>query len=59
MKYFLVHNYSKNTKEKIAIFNLNGGASIRWEDLKDVNGLKESKLTWKKFEKYFRKVYLS
>jgi hypothetical protein len=42
-KYFKVHNYSKNTKEKISIFNLNGGASLLWEDLKEVKGLKESK----------------
>jgi hypothetical protein len=54
-----VHNYSKNTKEKIGIFNRNGGLSIWWEYLKDVKGLKESKLTWKRFKKYFRKPYLS
>jgi hypothetical protein len=57
-KYFRVHNYSENTKENISIFNLNGGASIWWEDLKNVKGIKESKLTWKQFEKYFRKAYL-
>jgi hypothetical protein len=44
-KYFRVHNYLENTKAKITIFNLNGGASIWWEDLKEVKGLKESKLT--------------
>jgi hypothetical protein len=33
-KYFQVHNYLENTKEKITIFNLNGGASIWWEYLK-------------------------
>jgi hypothetical protein len=43
-KYFRVHNYSKNTKAKISIFNLNGGSSIWWEDLKEVKGLKERKL---------------
>jgi hypothetical protein len=53
-----VHNYSENTKEKIAIFNMNGGASIWWEDLKEVKGFKESKLIWKQLEKYFRKAYL-
>jgi hypothetical protein len=42
---FPVHNYSENTKENIAIFNLNGGASIWWEYLKDVKGLKEIKIT--------------
>jgi hypothetical protein len=30
---------------KIAIFNLNGGTLIWWEDLKEVKGLKENKLT--------------
>jgi hypothetical protein len=58
-KYFLVHNYSENTREWISIFNLNRGASIWWEDLKEVKGLKERELTWKKFEKYFRKSYVS
>jgi hypothetical protein len=46
-------------KEKVAIFNLNGGSSIWWEDLKNINGLKESNLTWKQFENYFKKAYLS
>jgi len=53
-----VHNYSENTKEKITIFNMNGGDSIWWEDLKYVKGLKERNLTWKQFNKYFRKAYL-
>jgi hypothetical protein len=39
-KYFWVHNYSDNTKERISIFNLNGGDSIWWEDLKEIKGLK-------------------
>jgi hypothetical protein len=40
-KYFQVHSYSKNTKERISIFNLNGGDSIWWEYLKEIRGLKE------------------
>ena len=44
-KCFQVHNYSDNTKARIAVFNLNGGASIWWEDLKEIKGIKESKLT--------------
>jgi hypothetical protein len=35
------------------MFNLNGGASIWWEDLKEIKRIKERKLTWKQFEKYF------
>ena len=37
---------------------MNGGDSICWEYLKEIKGLKETKLTWKQFEKYFRKAYL-
>jgi len=46
-KYFWVHNYLENTKENITNFNFNGGASMWWEDLKEIKVLKESKLTWK------------
>jgi hypothetical protein len=42
---FPLHNYSKNTKVKIFVFNDNGGYSIWWEDLKEVKGLKERNLT--------------
>jgi hypothetical protein len=58
-KYFRVHNYSKNLKSRIAIFNLNGKASIWWEDLRNVKGICEKDLSWGKFEKYFKKKYLS
>jgi hypothetical protein len=58
-KYFRVHDYSENLKARIAIFNLNGKASIWWEDLRNVKGVHEKDLSWKQFEKYFRKQYLS
>jgi hypothetical protein len=57
--YFKVHDYSKNLKARIAIFNLNGKASIWWEDLRNVKGIHEKDLSWKQFEKYFKKKYLS
>jgi hypothetical protein len=53
MNYFHVYNYFDNNMARITIFNLNGGGSIWWEDLKDIKGSKERKLSWKKFEKYF------
>jgi hypothetical protein len=43
----------------VATFNLNGKASIWWEDLKNVKGVHEEDLSWEQFEKYFRKKYLS
>jgi hypothetical protein len=56
--YFRVHNYSDNTKERIAMFNLNGGASIWWEHLKEIKRIKVIKLTSKQFERHFCKAYL-
>jgi hypothetical protein len=58
-KYFRVHDYSKNLKAQIVIFNLNGKASIWWEDLRNVKGIHEKDLSWKQFEKYFKKKYFS
>jgi hypothetical protein len=58
-KYFRVHDFSENLKARVATFNLNGKASIWWEDLKNMKGVREEDLSWKQFEKYFRKKYLS
>jgi hypothetical protein len=58
-KYFIVHDYSINLKAWITIFNMNGKDSIWWEDLRNVKGIYEKDLSWKQFEKYFKKKYLS
>jgi hypothetical protein len=39
-KYFRVHDY-ENLKARITILNLNGKASIWWEDLRNVKGIHE------------------
>jgi hypothetical protein len=43
----------------VPTFNLNGKDSIWWEDLKNMKGVHEEDLSWKQFEKYFRKKYFS
>jgi hypothetical protein len=58
-KYFRVHDYSENLKARITIFNLDGKASIWWEYLRNVKGVHEKDFSWKQFDKYFRKKYLS
>jgi hypothetical protein len=58
-KYFRVHDFSENLKARISIFNLNGKASIWWEDLRNVKGIHEKDLSWKQFEKHFKENYLS
>jgi hypothetical protein len=57
-KHFRVHDYSENVKAQIAIFNLNRNASIWWEDLRNVKGIHEKDLSWKKIEKYFKNNYM-
>jgi hypothetical protein len=52
-KYFTIHDFSENMKARVATFNLNGKASIWWEDLKNVKGVHEEDLSWEWFEKYF------
>ena len=46
-------------KERVAIFNMNGRASIWGENFKKVKRTSERKLKWKQFKKYFRLKYLS
>ena len=58
-KYFQVQDYSRNMKERVAIFNLNVRESIWWEHLKQVNKINERNIVWKQFKKYFKKKYLS
>jgi hypothetical protein len=48
-KYFRVHDFSENLKARVATFNLNGKASIWWEDLKNVKGIHEEDLSWERF----------
>lgn len=57
-KYFLVHDYTENEKEKNSIYNLNGRASIWWEYLMKVKGIKERRIIRERFKKNFKEKYL-
>ena len=46
-------------KERVSIFNLNGIASIWWENFRQVKKINERKIVWKQFKKYFKQKYLS
>ena len=58
-KYFQVQGYSRNMKERVAIFNMNGRESIWWDHLKKVRKINEIKIVWEEFKKYFKQKYLS
>ena len=54
-----MQDYSGNMTEIVAIFNLNGRASIWWEHFKQVKRISERRLKWNQFKKYFKQKYLS
>jgi hypothetical protein len=58
-KYFQIYNYSGELKERMAIYNLIGKEDIWWQDIKRIKNIKERKITWKTFKRYFKKQYLS
>jgi hypothetical protein len=58
-RYFQLHNYSSKLEARIATYHLHGKVAIWWDQLKQVERVNESRITWKKFKKYFQKEYLS
>ena len=58
-KYFQLYQYSPNLEARIAIYHLKGKASIWCDELAQVKRINKSKITWKKFKKYFQQKYLS
>eukprot|EP00253_Pinus_taeda_P029692 PITA_29692 len=48
-----------NLKARLAIFQLQGKATLWWEEIKIVKGVSEQNITWEKFQKYFKERYLT
>eukprot|EP00253_Pinus_taeda_P018433 PITA_18433 len=58
-KYFQLYEYDQNLKARLAIFQLQGKATLWWEEIKIVKGVSEQNITWEKFQKYFKERYLT
>ena len=58
-KYFQFHNYSSHAKGRIYNYQLKGKASMWWDQLVQVQHIKEKSVTWREFKKYFEKKYLT
>eukprot|EP00253_Pinus_taeda_P018429 PITA_18429 len=58
-KYFQLYEYDQNLKARLAIFQLQGKATLWWEETKIVKGVSEQNITWEKFQKYFKERYLT
>jgi hypothetical protein len=58
-RYFQLHNCSSNLEDKISTYHLHGKVAMWWDQLKQVEHINESRITWKQLRKYFQKEYLS
>eukprot|EP00253_Pinus_taeda_P011093 PITA_11093 len=58
-KYFQVYKYDHNLKVRLAIFQLQGKATLWWEEVKIVRGVSEQDVTWETFQGYFKEKYLT
>jgi hypothetical protein len=56
-KYFQLHNYFSHAEGRIFIYQLKGKASMWWDQLVQVQHIKEKNVTWKEFKKHFEKKY--
>jgi hypothetical protein len=52
-RYFQFHNYSSNLEDRISTHHLHRKVAIWWDQLRQVEHVNESSITWKKFKKYF------
>eukprot|EP00253_Pinus_taeda_P026738 PITA_26738 len=58
-KYFQFYEYNHNLKARLAIFQLQGKATLWWEEVKIVKGVTEQNITWDNFQSFFKKRYLT
>eukprot|EP00253_Pinus_taeda_P009062 PITA_09062 len=58
-KYFQLYEYDHNLKARLAIFQLQGKATLWWEEVKIVKGVTKQTVTWDNFQKYFKERYLT
>jgi len=58
-KYFQLYEYEHNLKARLAIFQIQGKATLWWEEVKIVRGVSEQNITWEEFQKFFKERYLT
>jgi hypothetical protein len=58
-KYFQLQNYYAHAEGRIAMYQLKGKASMWWDQLVQVQHIREKEVTWKEFKRYFEKKYLT
>ena len=59
IKYFQVYEHESNLKVRIAIYQLQGKATLWWEEMKMIHAIDEKIVTWEDFQVKFKKCYLN
>jgi hypothetical protein len=54
-KYFQLHNYSSHAEGRIVIYSLKIKASMWWDQLVQVQHIREKNVTWKEIKKHLRR----
>eukprot|EP00253_Pinus_taeda_P018132 PITA_18132 len=54
-----LYEYDHNLKARLAIFQLQGKATLWWEEVKIVKGVTEQNITWDNFQRFFKERYLT
>jgi hypothetical protein len=58
-KYFQLQNYSAHAEGRIEMCQLKGKTSMWWDQLVQVQHIRDKEVTWKEFKRYFEKKYLT
>lgn len=58
-KYFQIYEYNHNLKACLAIYELQGKATLWWEEIKTMCKIDEKEITWEDFQRHFQDKYLT
>ena len=59
IKYFQVYQYESSLRARLAIYQLQGKATLWWEEAKMVHAIDEKVVTWEDFQVKFKNRYLN
>ena len=59
IKYFQVYEYESNLKARLAVYQLQGKATLWWEETKMVHAIDENIVAWENFQVKFKNCYLN
>lgn len=58
-KYFQIYDYDETLKAQLVVYQLQGKATLWWEEVKAVHAIDEQSITWEAFQKHFINKYMT